>query len=71
MGSFRTGGARCSHHVQQGERIAEANYPECASDAYSFAQEPTTEFDIDSDDSEVDMGKLKGRRAVSSPSDAA
>ena len=34
--------------------------------------EPTTLSDVESDDSEVDMGKLKkGRRASSSPSDAA
>ena len=34
--------------------------------------EPTTLSDVESDDSEVDMGKLKkGRRALGSPSDAA
>ena len=34
--------------------------------------EPTTLSDVESDDSEVDMGKLKkGRRASSSPSNAA
>ena len=34
-------------------------------------QEPTTVSDVESDDSEVNMGKLKkGRRALSSPSDA-
>ena len=76
---FRKGGARCTHHVQQGECIAVANYryyPEC--DAHSFARIPdsamlNTVSDIDSDDSEVDtdMGKLKGRRAASSPSAAA
>ena len=34
--------------------------------------EPTTVSDVESDDSEADMGKLKkGRRASSSPSDAA
>ena len=54
--------------VQQGEFVAEAHYQEC--DAHSFVQlpAPTTVSDVDSDYSEVDMGKLKGRRAASSPS---
>ena len=38
MGSFQDRRARCTHHVQQGEFIAEANYPKC--DAHSFAQIP-------------------------------
>ena len=41
-------------------RIRSRNYPA-----------PTTVSDIDSDDSEVDISKLKGRRAASSPSGAA
>ena len=38
MGSFQDRRARCTHHVQQGEFIAEANYPKC--DAHSLAQIP-------------------------------
>ena len=33
--------------------------------------EPTTASGMDSDESEVDVGKLEGRRAASAPSDAA
>ena len=54
---YRRGPRRTTQNVT---RIRSRKYPKLS-----------TVLDIDSDDSEVDMGKLTGRRAASSQSDAA